>query len=80
MRDAALSGLPAPPGAQADLLARRNHIAGVTEWAIDTGTFRKLSFYLLLPAGSWFIEPFLRKMVDTVVFESAMRSLMDLIR
>jgi hypothetical protein len=77
MRDAAVRGSYAPPGAEADLLARRNHIAGVSGWAIDTGTFRKLSFYLLFPAGSWFIGPFLRKIVDTFVFDSAMRSFMD---
>jgi hypothetical protein len=80
LRDERQSGLPSMPGVEADLIARRTFIDGVSEWAIDTGTFRKLSLYLLFPAGSWFVGPILRKMVDAVVFESVVRNLIDLFR
>ena len=49
-------------------------------WAIDTGSFRKLSIYLLLPAGSWFVAPILRKMMDTVFVESVVPSLINAFR
>ena len=80
LRDSRLCGCPPAPGLEADLIARRAFIESVSEWAIDTVTFRKLSLYLLFPAGSWFIGPILRKMVDKFVSESVARNLMDLIR
>ena len=52
LRDDRRRGQAPPPGAEADLIARRNFIEEVPEWAIDTGSFRRLSIYLLFPAGS----------------------------
>lgn len=66
------------PGTEADLIARRTFIREIPEWAIDTGSFRKLSIYLLFPAGSWFVGPLLRKMVDTVFVESVVKHILSL--
>lgn len=78
MRDDRLRGEVIPPGIEADLIARRTFLHEVSEWAIDTGSFRRLSIYLLLPAGSWFVGPLLRKMVDTVFVDSVLRKLLDM--
>jgi len=80
IRDDRQRGDPSPPGTEADLIARRTFITSVSEWAIDTGSFRKLSIYLLLPAFSWFVGPILRKMMDTVLVESVVRSLINAFR
>jgi hypothetical protein len=80
IRDNRLRGKSPLPGTEADLIARRTFISGISEWAIDTGSFRKLSIYLFLPAGSWFVGPILRKMMDTVFVESVVRSLIQAFR
>lgn len=79
LRDERQQGNPPPPGTEADLIARRTYISAVPDWAIDTGTFRKLSIYLLIPVSSWFIGPVLRKMMDTVLLESVVRSVIKFI-
>ncbi len=79
IRDDRQRGTPSSPGTEADLIARRTFITDVPEWAIDTGTFRKLSIYLLFPVGSWFVGPLLRKLVDTVVFESVIKNVIEMI-
>lgn len=80
IRDDRQNENPPTPGTEADLVARRTFITGISEWAIDTGSFRKLSIYLLLPAGSWFVGPILRKMMDTVFVDTVVRSFIDAIQ
>lgn len=54
-------------GRLADLLAYEARIAGVSEWPIEGFTLLRLSFYLLLPVGSWLGGALVERFVSRVI-------------
>lgn len=54
-------------GRLADLLAYEERIANVSEWPIDGFTVLRLSFYLLLPMGSWLGGALVERLVSRLL-------------
>lgn len=74
------AGNPPVPGTEADLLARRAFVLSLPEWMLETGGFRKFAVFVLIPAGSWFVGPLLRKVLDSALIEGLARSAADWFR
>lgn len=64
LRDRVAAGRADPPGALADRLAWRGHVAGISEWPFDPSTLVRLGVYLLIPIGSWIGGALVERLID----------------
>lgn len=69
-------GIDALPGVEADLYARRLYVMSVADWPIDTSMLRRLGFYALVPAMTWFVGPIMREVVNNIFFAQIGRSVL----
>lgn len=51
----------------ADLVAYKDHVAGVREWLLDAPTLARFGLYLALPLGSWLGGAVVERLVDAVL-------------
>jgi hypothetical protein len=66
----ALRAMPhAPPGREADLLARREYFASLSEWPFDAASIGTFAFYVLLPFLAWIAGTIAKRLFDTVFME-----------
>lgn len=66
----------APPGREADLLARRNFFAGLSEWPFDATSIGTFAFYILLPFLTWTAATFVKRLLDTVFMEKVITAIL----
>ena len=69
----------APPGREADLLARREYVAGLSEWPFDAASVGTFAFYILLPFLTWIAATFAKQLFDTVFMEKVIKAILGVL-